>query len=397
MERALAAGTDSPQDHHMHAMLLQFTGDIDASIGVLDTCLKRWPSFGDAIVPLVGMRKQTPASNDLALIEEQLHQLPADGNDPERKFNRAQFEYARFRTLDKLQRHEEAWPSLERSNALMHQLNPYDTKAETEIIHALIETPGLTDLGKAAKPNFDGPVPIFIVGMPRSGTTLLDRMLSAHSRVASAGELIEFWRQLHWVADEKPAKTESFRRIIGRHADMDFHEVGSRYLEQSQWRAGDCDFYIDKLPANIQMVAFIRRALPHAPILHMKREPMDVCFSNLKAFFGNGTSSHSYDMQALLHYYRGYARLVDHWHERIPGAMLDIPYASLVGDTQETMRKVLAHCGLDAEDACLHPERNDAPVATPSSAQVRAPIHTRSIGEWKHYATHLEPLRKALG
>jgi LPS sulfotransferase NodH len=398
MERAMAAGIDSPGELHLYAMLLQFSGDIDRACAVLENCLERWPHFGDAAMVLVNLRKQKPEANRLAFVQEQLQRLPAHANRHDAMFVRAEFEYAQFKILDDLKRHEDAWPALARCNALMHELNPYDAAGESAVTDALMRLPAPTGhvAGARFQKPFDGPVPIFIVGMPRSGTTLLDRMLSAHSEVASAGELIDFWRQLHWAADVTPARAEGLLKIIRRSEDLDHAELGARYLRQTQWRAQGRAYYIDKLPANIQMVAFIRRALPHAPILHMVRDPVDTCFSNFKAMFGN-VSPYSYDLEALAHYYAEYARLARHWHARLPGAMLDVSYASLVRDPESTLRGVLEHCGLSLEESCLRPELNASPVATPSSAQVRESIHTRGLDQWRHYAKQLEPLRAAIG
>ncbi len=238
-------------------------------------------------------------------------------------------------------------------------------------------------------------MPIFIVGMPRSGSTLLDHMLSAHSAVTSAGEISDFQRQLHWIADIAPRGNQSLLKILERVGQLDFDELGARYLMQTQWRAQGRKYFIDKLPINIRMVPFIRRALPRAPILHLARDPMDVCYSNLKIMFGSA-SPYCYDMQSLGHYYGQYARLTNHWREALPGAMLDIEYASLVRDPETTMRQVLGHCRLEIEETCLRPELNTSPVATPSSAQVRESIHTRGIDQWRHYEKQLEPLRQAL-
>ncbi|WP_447731552.1 tetratricopeptide repeat-containing sulfotransferase family protein [Rhodanobacter soli] len=398
MERAMAAGIDTPGEQHLYAMLLQFDGDLDKACAVLEGCLRRWPHFGDAAMVLVNLRKQKPEANQLAFVQEQLQRLPPHDQKPDAMSVRAEFEYAQFKILDDLKHHEEAWPALARCNALMHELNPYDATGEAAVTDALIDMPRPND--RTATPrcrsSSDGPVPIFIVGMPRSGTTLLDRMLSAHSAVVSAGELIDFWRQLHWQADVTPARTDGLREVIRHSTELDYAELGARYLQQTRWRAQGRAYYIDKLPANIQMVAFIRRALPHAPILHMVRDPIDTCFSNFKAMFGN-VSSYSYDLQALAHYYGEYARLTRHWHDRLPGAMFDVSYASLVRDPESTLRGVLEHCGLSLEENCLHPELNASPVATPSSAQVRESIHTRGLGQWRHYAKQLEQLRLAIG
>ena len=392
MARAIQAGANSPGELHMYAMLLQFSGRIDEAHAVLERCLAQWPTFGDAAMVLANLRKQLPESNRLAWLREQLRQMPATGTSPERDFVRAEFEYACFKTLDDLGRHEEAWSALSRCNALMHALNPYRANVEEEVVDALANMP-VTSTPPCAPP--PGPVPIFVVGMPRSGTTLLDRILTSHSQVASAGEIIDFWRQLHWVADVTPARSEGLLEVIRRSDRINYRELGERYLKQTQWRAQGKAWYVDKLPANIQMVAFIRRALPHAPILHMVRDPMDTCFSNYKAMFGN-ISPYSYDLAALAHYFGQYTRLARHWNAAMPGAVLDVPYAGLVQQTEATVRGILDFCGLPVEEACFRPERNTSPVATPSAAQVRETIHARSLGQWRTYARQLEPLRLSL-
>ncbi|MFK2878806.1 sulfotransferase [Rhodanobacter hydrolyticus] len=393
IQLALHAGADSPGEHHMHALLLQFSGRIDEAEAVLERCLARWPQFGDAVTVLVNLRKQRPGANRLDRIDKQLRQIPHETTDTDRGFVRAEFEYARFKTLDDLGQNGEAWEALSRCNAIMRSLNPYDAAAEEAVTAALLNMPATPAPPGPARP--PGPVPIFVVGMPRSGTTLLERILSSHSLVASAGEIIDFWRQLHWVADVAPAQSAGLLEIIRRSGNVDYRELGQRYLKQTQWRAQGRAYYIDKLPANIQMLSFIRRALPHAPILHMVRDPMDTCFSNYKALFGN-ISSYSYDLTALAHYHAQYMRQAQHWHSTMPGAMLDVGYEALVQGTEATVSRVLAHCGLAVEEGCFRPERNAAPVATPSSAQVRESIHVRGLGQWRRYAQQLEPLRLAL-
>ena len=205
MHRAVAAGADAPHHHQLHALLLEYSGHSEAAREVLRACLRRWPAFGDAAVSLIRICSQTPQDNRLAYVEEQLRTLAPHDDDPSVRANLACFEYARFKVLDDLGRHDEAWPSLVRGNELMHVLNPYDADAVRNLTGALVGMPALRPgPHQPAVHDEDGPVPIFIVGLPRSGTTLLDRMLSGHSQVASAGELVEFWRQLSWVADEPP-------------------------------------------------------------------------------------------------------------------------------------------------------------------------------------------------
>lgn len=396
MDRAVALGIDTSGEYYLNAMLYQFLGKVAEAEEVLLACLRRWPNHGDAAVILANLRRQTPEANHLDLFRNSLGRISAASMDARDKFARAEFESAIFKVHDDCGRHDEAWSALARSNALMHDINPYDAQGEVALTDALVDIPGSIAAAAAnAAAEFDGPMPIFIVGMPRSGSTLLDQMLSSHSEVISAGEIPDFQRQFLWVADVAPRSAQGMLRAIEESAGMDFAALGTRYLQQTQWRAQGHRFYIDKLPINVRMVPFIRRALPRAPILHLARDPMDVCYSNLKVMFGKA-SPYCYDQQALAHYYGQYVRLTDHWRASMPGAMLDVSYADLVNEPEATMRRVLRHCGLAMEESCLHPERNPAPVATPSSVQVREPVHSRNLGQWRRYAKQLEPLRLAI-
>jgi tetratricopeptide (TPR) repeat protein len=396
MDRAAAIGLDAPEQLHLHAVLLQVTGDVERAGQVLENCLRRWPDFGDAVTARSNLKHQTVSSNHLDFLREQIRRRPSDDRTPRGRFVRAEFESALFKELDDLGRYDEAWQALTHCNTLMSSINPYDDIGEATIAEALIDVArSLGQSGAHTTKKRSGPTPIFIVGMPRSGTTLLDRMLSSHSQVASAGEINEFLRQLHWVTNVPPAGVTGMLKALRCSPKINLAELGERYLAQTQWRAQGHCFYIDKLPINIQMVPFIRQALPQAPILHMVRDPMDVCFSNFRAMFGN-VSAYSYDMRALAHYHGLYRRVAEEWEALLPDAMLKVSYAELVRNPAAVLRHVLQHCGLEEEDACLHPERNVAPVATPSSMQVREPIHTRGIGTWRPYAHHLEPLRQLL-
>lgn len=231
----------------------------------------------------------------------------------------------------------------------------------------------------------EGPTPIFIVGVARSGTTLLERMLGNHSRVAVAGELMDFGAQLHWAADTRNAQSDA---LVSRLPDLDYAELGRRYLAQTQWRAHGKDFFIDKQPPNWLLAAAIHAALPQAPILNLVRDPMDTCFSNWRAYFGDACA-YSYNLDALAEYFSDYRRVMAYWHKIMPGAILDVPYADLVREPEATLRKVFAFCGLEWEPACMDLARNTAPSATLSAAQVRSPLHDRAFGEWRRYGDQL--------
>lgn len=396
MEQAVVAGLATPDAWYLHAMLAQFSGAIMQAGEVLRAALRRWPRFGDAAVALVNLVPQTPLAHDLDLLRKGLSLLTTPVDEPGGALALAGFESAMFKTLDDFGQREEAWAALARSNALMHAHSAYDEVGESAVTDAIIQAAkAIGARGVVAPPLHEGPTPIFVVGLPRSGSTLLERMLTRHSQVASAGELNDFRRQLRWMTDVPPSGVAGMLLAQERSASIDLAQLGARYLQQTQWRAQGKRYYVDKLPINIRMVHLIQRALPHAPILHITRAPMDTCFSNLKAMLGPA-SAYSYNMHTLAHYHGQYQRLARYWREHLPGAMFDVSYEVLVRDPAGTMRDVLTHCGLSEETACLHPEHNASPVATPSSAQVREPIHTRAVGEWRRYATQLEPLWQAL-
>ena len=387
MERAKQAGLNDADFLYFHALQLQFNGRIAEAEAELESCLAKGPSFGRASLTLARIRRQTAERNPLQDLRARLAVVPPGGED------HAALEFALHKELDDGGHYQNAWEALQRGNAIMHQRLGYDAAAEEAVFDALIERfpqPACT----ARDAPGAGPQPIFIIGMPRSGTTLLERIVGNHSQVAPAGELSDLPKQLRWTADCHGHPLLDLP-LLEATKTLDAALLGKRYLEQSQWRAGGHRHYVDKLPPNFMLVGFIRQALPQAKILHMVRDPMEICFSNYRALFGD-SYAYSYDLGALAHHYRQYRRLMAHWHAVAPGFVLDVAYDALVQDTGSTARRVLDFCGLPFEDECLDTAGNRAAVATLSSAQVRAPIHQRALGEWRRYADELQPLQRAL-
>jgi tetratricopeptide (TPR) repeat protein len=387
MDRARAAGFDTPDFRYFRALQLQFNGRLADAEAELESCLRLGPTFGRASLTLARMRRQTPADNHVDFIRARLATVAPGTED------HAAFEFALHKELDDLGELDDAWAALVRGNAVMHGRVGYDAAAETRLFDQLIAA---FDANLPARDGVrhSGPMPIFIVGLPRSGTTLLERILGSHSMVASAGELTDLPRQLRWVADQHGHALLDERLLAGLDR-FDFAALGRRYLEQSQWRADGRPYYIDKLPPNFMLLGHIRRALPLAKVVHIRREPMDVCFSNYRALFGDAYA-YSYDMPSLAHHHGQYQRLMQHWRGVMPDFVLDLPYADLVRDTAATCATLLDFCGLPFEAACLDHTGNRNSVATLSSAQVREPIHARGLGEWQRYQRQLQPLRELL-
>jgi len=393
LDRAIALGLDNPDIRYFRAVQLQFHGRLAEAEAELERCLRMGPTFGRASLMLARLRRAAPQRNQLEFIARRIAQVERGSEDE------AAFEFARYTELEALGRDAEAWASLERGNALMHA-RLRDSEAarfdEDALLDAIVAkaTPAFLQPAADTEPPASPahPQPIFIIGMPRSGSTLLESRLGRHSHIASAGELIEFHKLWRQCADANG------RAIVDPallDAKADFAEVGRRYLEQTRWRAQGRAWFIDKLPPNFWIAGFIRKALPQARILHMARAPMEVCFSNWRAMFGD-SYPYSYDQQALAAHHARYRRLMRHWHDAMPGVIHDVDYAALVADPQATLRAAMAHLGLDFDAALLDEGLDAGPSATLSSAQVRAPLSDRHRDDWQRYAAQLEPLRKLI-
>ena len=234
-------------------------------------------------------------------------------------------------------------------------------------------------------------VPIFVVGQPRSGTTVLERILGNHSQVASAGELNDFHLQLCWQADLLVEHVDPV--LLQACAGLDFGAIGRGYRQRTSWRGGDKRFLIDKLPGNFWYAGLIHKALPEARIICLVRDPLDTCLSNLKELFSGSAYPYSYDpLEAAAHHVH-FRQLLQHWDEVMPGVVLTVRYEEMVRDPLSVAERVMAHCGLPFEPGCVDLLRNTAPSATASSSQVREPIHSRGIGAWRRYAEPLEDMR----
>lgn len=385
LERARSADVDGPEIRFHHGVELAINGQLSRAEEELGACLAMAPGHGRAALALARLHAVTPGRDHLRMLQDGLRQVQPGSPD------HAALEFARYNELEELGCHADAWQALDRGNGVMDARNRFDATRQRAFLDDYIRACTPRTLRPALETQ-NGPQPLFVLGLTRSGTTVLDRILGNHPQVASAGELGDFARQLHWVADHGSTRDQKF---LERIAGLDYAELGRRYLAQTQWRARGKRFYVDKQPPNWMHVGLIHAALPQARILHMVREPMDVCFSNWRAFFGDD-SAFSYNLDALAMHYRDYRRLLEHWHAMLPGSILDVAYTELVHAPEATARKVLAFCGLEWEPGCVDLTRNRAPVTTLSLAQVREPIHTRAFSEWRPYAQQLSGLRAAL-
>ncbi|MDZ7830075.1 MAG: sulfotransferase [Halofilum sp. (in: g-proteobacteria)] len=236
--------------------------------------------------------------------------------------------------------------------------------------------------------------PIFVVGMPRSGTTLVEQILSSHARVHGAGERNDLGR----LVRELGAKFGShYPQWVDDLSESMLRELGHAYRRRVIEPFADADRVVDKMPANFLYLGLIATALPNARIVHVRRDPMDTCLSCFTLLF-SGWQPFSYDLEELGRYYRAYARLMAHWREVLPtGRMLELDYESITGNFEPAVRSLLNHCGLEWDPRCLEFHATERMVTTASTTQVRRPLYRTSVGRWRRYRDQLQPLMDALG
>jgi hypothetical protein len=300
--------------------------------------------------------------------------------------------------LEDLHRFDEAFVNLQEGAHRRRLGMQYDI-AEDEAAMATIARVFDREMLASPTAGFDSCCPVFILGLPRSGTTLVDRIISSHSQVESLGEhttlalaVMNFAAQAGGLtnpaASGKPALIESSARI-------DFAALGKRYCEAVKGFGSGAPRLVDKTPQNFLYLGLIHLALPNARIIHMRRNAMDSCYAIYKTLFRAGYPF-SYSLQEVGRYYIAYDRLMEHWRSAIPESFLDVDYERVIADPESETRRLLDYLQLEWEDGCLEFHRHSGPAATASAAQVRQPIYSSSVGLWRSYERQLSPLAAKL-
>ncbi|HET7204717.1 MAG TPA: sulfotransferase [Steroidobacteraceae bacterium] len=364
------------------ASSLKFLGRFDAAEAAYEACLAADPRHWRAHSALSQLHRQTPESNHLARLQAL---LDAGGLAVDAELH---LRHALAKELEDLGQYDDAFAHLVAGRSRKRATSGYDFSRDAELFDAAARafpSPLPPDTGATTT------APIFVVGLPRTGTTLVERILASHSRVASAGESQNFG-----VLVKRAARTRSQTVLdpetIARSLDADLAAVGREYLERTR-PPGDQPRFVDKLPLNFFYSGHIATALPGARVVVLRRDPLDTVIANFGQLFATTMPyyEYAYDLRDIARYWLAFDALIAHWRRVLPGRLHEVQYETLVDDSQPSIARLLEHCGLDWEPACLAFDRNPEAVATASAVQVRQPLYTSSVGRWRRYAAQLAP------
>ena len=371
---------------------LKTAGKQDAAIAAYRKCIALDPCFGEAYWSLANLKTFRFDADDVAAMQRQ---LAREGLDVAHRYH---FEFSLGKALEDARDYAASFAHYERGNTLRLGVVPYNHALTSNRLHRAREVFTRDFYAQRAGYGADAADPIFIVGLPRSGSTLLEQILSSHSAVEGTMELpeiISMTRDLRRRAGPGPDATY-FDALASLDADA-VRALGEQYIERTRiQRKTPAPYFIDKMPNNFVHVGLIHLALPNARIIDARRHPLACCFSCYKQHFARG-QNFTYSLEDIGRYYADYVALMAHFDEVLPGRVHRVIYEHMVEDTEAEVRRLLDYCGLPFEDACLRFFENDRPVRTASSEQVRKPIYRDGIDHWRHYEPWLEPLKTALG
>lgn len=366
-------------------------GDLDAAIGSYHRATEHHPDYGEAYYSLANLKTYKFDEDEIEAM------LAQEGNSNLNFMDRVYLNFALGKAYEDVGEYDRSFHFYEQGNALKKAQSRYRAERMTEDLQAQQEvcTKELFDEKNAS--GCPAPDPIFILGLPRAGSTLLEQILSSHSQVDGTLELPNILslsqrlRRRSRTSEDRP-----YPEILQDLTSAELTELGEEYIEDTKIHRQGAPFFIDKMPNNFRHIGLIKLILPNARIIDARRNAMDCCFSGFKQLFAEG-QEFSYSLEDIGTYYRDYVNLMSHWDEVLPGFVMRVDNEDVIDDLEGQVRRMLEFCGLPFEESCLRYFETQRHIRTPSSEQVRKPVNRAGVGRWKHFERHLEPLKIALG
>jgi tetratricopeptide (TPR) repeat protein len=389
-ERAVCLDPDKDSYWYNRGASLKFAGRFDEAEASYERAIALNPAHEKAVAALSHMRRQTPERNHIDALKLRLRNYPGTLPDEMR------LSFALAKEYDDVGQYGKAFSTLSDVCKRWRQSVRYSIDDDRRVFDALL-TAFTPQAIASAQRGHDSQEPIFVVGLPRTGTTLTERILSAHPDVYSAGELNKMAMLLQLAAKAK-SNRDLQPTILRYLLAADLGKLGAKYIESTRPATGHTPRFVDKMPLNFLFIGFILLALPQAKVVVVRRNPLDSCLSNFRQLFALRSPyyAYSYDILDCGRYYLLFDQLMRHWDELFPGRIHTVRYEDIVENQQATTRMLLDYCELPWNDACLRFEQNASPVATASSAQVREPVYRTALARWKNYRKELEPLAELL-
>ncbi|HEY0315777.1 MAG TPA: sulfotransferase [Sphingomonas sp.] len=387
----LAEMPNAPDLHLWLGHALKTIGQVPEAIDAYRAAAAARPDFGDAYWSLANLKTYRFTDDEIAGMRAEEARPSTAAED------RQHLCFALGKALEDRGETADSWRYYARGNALKRAESRYRPEIMETNTRKQIEVCTPAFFERRAGWGDPRPDPIFILGLPRSGSTLLEQILASHSEVEGTQELPDIQRIVQGMQEREPdLDNPRYPGILAEMTDSQFQALGETYLADTRVYRTDKPRFIDKMPNNFRHVGLIHLMLPNARIIDARREPMSCCFSNLKQAFANG-QEFSYSIEDIARYYRTYLDLMRHWDAALPGRVLRVQHEDVVADLEGSVRRMLDYCGLAFEPACVEFHKSKRSVRTPSSEQVRQPIFRDGLDQWKQYERWLEPLRAALG
>jgi len=366
---------------------LKTIGRQEEAVDTFRRCIKAFPAFGEAYWGLANLKTISFSDDEKTAMEGKVDDKSLSEE------ARVNFNYALGKAHEDRGNFDQAFVRYDRGAKLRWSNESYD-HAHTRTAHdEIIKTITAEVLQQNEGYGYPDPAPIFIVGLPRSGSTLIEQILASHSQVDGTRELLDIPYIIDAINRQKPEGV-GYPQALLRYGEV-LATVGRQYIASTRRYRGDALYFTDKMPGNFESIGLIALILPNAKIVNARRHPLDSCMSCYKQLFYKG-QMFTYDLVALGEYYLEYQRMMDYWHEILPGKVLDVQYEQMVSDQETQTRRLLEYCGLPWEDNCLKFYDTERAVVTASSEQVRQPIHAGAVDSWRRFEKHLGPLVEVL-
>ena len=390
-ERVLKNYPNQARAQMSYGHTLKTVGRLDEAIEAYKKCIHLSPEVGEAYWSLANLKTFRFSDED---IDNMRKQVTTEGGDAD---DQSHLAFALGKALEDRRGYDESFKYYRRGNAIRRIEHRHSPKVN--VLESLRQVRALPREFFEQRKGWgcQAPDPIFVVGLPRAGSTLLEQILASHSQVQGTSELMDIVtmsRKLGNKNRENPAG--KYPEVLAELTQDRCRELGESYLETTRIQRTDTPFFIDKMPNNFRHIGLIHLILPNSKIIDARRHPMGGCFSGFKQLFAHG-QTFTYGLEDIGKYYRDYVRLMDHWDTVLPGRVHRVQYEEMVADTEARIRALLDYCELDFEEQCLKFYDTDRAIRTPSAEQVRKPIYKEGLEQWRNFEAHLDPLKEALG